>query len=480
MEAHTGQEPPATEGRVQAERSEPQGSLDADRAGGMSGPVVSQEGSVTPPTNTSSPGIIEESEGAIRPLSPVMVDGGTRCRNGQLPEPAPLAGRLLDHLMTMPEGGQVELPFTEPAPGGGPVWADASWSKSRGRINVTLKVQGHCWVQWRPQAGEFLIQFHAPGLWRHGFQTMADYYLRQFHELLTGQQLFMSELYSAGWRMTQIHLCADFQGIGIYARDEDKWRGVQKTEWVTRIGKLKENGRTETLYVGTGASNCRVVTYDKSLQLEQDHKADIQTYAHVWEAHGWDGQERIQRFELRLRDSGLTCRTVQDDRHQVTIDFRDPHLVTDHEMLCKAWRYWTGRKVLIVEDNVRRERCSIDPRWRHVQLVANVPDNCASLWRNALAIGEDAATRRDRLDSRKVIRALASIESRRHSARHDRPRQTPNQTLKDILNGEFDGKTPHQMLESFEESFSEIRKRQMAELGTIIEMRSRARDEWDI
>ena len=92
IEAHTCTRPAATEGRVKGGADERKRSLEATRAAGTAPSVDSGGGSITLPPNTTPPGIVEEIEGEIRAVSPVMVDGGLTVWNSSLPEPPPSCG----------------------------------------------------------------------------------------------------------------------------------------------------------------------------------------------------------------------------------------------------------------------------------------------------------------------------------------------------------------------------------------------------
>jgi hypothetical protein len=130
---------------------------------------------------------------------------------------------------------------------------------------------------------------------------------------------------------------------------------------------------------------------------------------------------------------------------------------------------------MVIADNARRTRMSLDPRWAVVQGAAN----CRALWdwRRAVAIAEDAASRRDRLGSRRIVAECAGMEARRHGRDHDAPRFSMMRTVADVMAGVFEGLTPEEMEEEFVRQFLEKQRRQSAELGEVIEMRSNAIDE---
>ena len=114
-----------------------------------------------------------------------------------------------------------------------------------------------------------------------------------------------------------------------------------------------------------------------------------------------------------------------------------------------------------------------DPRWLAVQAVAKVRRLLD--WRRAVVIADDAATRRDRLDSRRAVAALAGIESRRHGDDYTETRMSIFRTLVDVMDGVFEGKTPEAMTEDFQRLFLEKQRRQSAELGEAIHAQEECR-----
>ena len=343
-------------------------------------PLVGGEGSITLPPKTTPPEIVEEREREIRAVSPIMVDGGLAVWNSTLPDPPPRAARLLADVMAHPKGYQVELPFEDAAPGGGRAWADVTWNLSNGNRNVQLHVRGHVYIAWRPDLGEVEVQFKAPGLWMHGPKAMADYYLRSLHRLFFDGDCPFMELNNRKWRITQIPLCADFTGLDVQLADSHSFIGAENYEGrpvyipATRIvGKTNPVQGVETLYIGKATSACQVVLYNKTAELaSKATHSNVTTYRHVWEAHGWTEGEGLRRVELRLRDSGLTCRPFEAPDSAAVYDLRDPAALADQELLRKFWAYQTSRKRMVIADNDRPTRRSLDPRWGAVQAAAKV------------------------------------------------------------------------------------------------------------
>ncbi len=483
LEAHTGKRPAATEGRVKGGAAERQRSLEATRAAGTAPSVDSGGGSVTLPPNTTPPGIVEEIEAEIRPVSPVMVDGGLTVWNSSLPELPPRAARMLADIQAHPEGMQLELPFEGAAPGGGRAWADVTWNLSNGRRNVQLHVRGHVYIEWRPDLGEVKCEFKAPGLWMYGPAAMADYYLGCLHRLLFDGECGFMDLHTRKWRITQLPLCADFVGLPVHTEDANAFVGSKtydaRPEYIPAariVGKTDPVQGVETLYIGKSSSGCQIVMYDKTAELESKAThSNATTYRHVWRANGWKEGDALRRVELRLRDSGLTCRPADGPRQEALYDLRDPSVLADEGLLRKFWRYHTGRKRMVVKGRTRRERMKTDPRWLAVQAVAKVRKLLD--WRRAVVIADDAATRRDRLDSRRAVAALAGIESRRHGDDYTETRMSIFRTLVDVMDGVFEGKTPEAMTEDFQRLFLEKQRRQSAELGEAIQIRSDAIDD---
>jgi len=399
-------------------------------------------------------------------------------RTANLPDTVPpQAARLLAAIKVDPEGGQIRLPFDGAAPGGGSeVWADASWSIGKGRTNIKLKVEGHVWIEWAPERGVATIQFHAPGLWRHGFKTMCSYYGPQLHKLLTGENTSPEELHLRGWNMTRVDLCADLAHAEIYQEDAGNWVGCRSTEKTSQLGKMEMNGQVETMYVGTKDSNCRVVSYDKMVELKaKATKSTVVSYRDVWKSHGWNVGEPVQRFEVRLKDSGLTMRGPGDRLTNATVNYRDPAMLFEQEDINRLWAHWTSKKRLVLRDRSRLERCSTDPRWLAVQAVAenmSPPD-----WRRAAIIADDAMAHRERLQAQKALKALAGFEALRHGPDYREPRHGPTETLRGILMDNPMGAGFEDTMAHYHGLFRASHRRQMPELGEVIQIKSDAIDE---
>mgnify|MGYP006963452584 CR=1 FL=1 len=471
--AHICHEPPATEGRVQAERSEPEGSLDAARAGGISDQGATGWGSVTPTPKTGCPEIIEEKEGAIKLLSPVMVDGGTRVLHPEVPIrmcPGSGADKLLLGCMRAPKDGLVELPLSGPPPGGeGRPWGRVAWSQTPNGRNVTIHVEGCVYISWGVDRGEISVEFKAPTLWRHGWLASYAYWIGELHKLLFFDDLEPDQLHEAGWHMGTIHVCADSTGWNVYVDDEKNWRGCRSTDYRRRVGRLDEDGKTETLYVGTPNSNCQVVLYDKSREII-DNKKEVLVYSPVWEAHGWNENENVQRAELRIKGKGRLFRTFQDRNSEVRYDFRDPYIL--HLHINALWNYWTHTKVLIIPSCTRKTNCPTDPRWKAVQAASRMSGDLSQIWRGAISLADDACQHRDRLDSDRVISGLAGILSRRHDLGELTPSQDPLAVFMDVLDGTAQGTDAHTVREAFLDKYEDKLRAQHAELGAAITIRA--------
>ena len=472
MEPHTGQEPGATEGRVKGaqRRSGAEGTLDADRAPGMYrerddiGP-----GSVTPaPTSTPSEKP-NDSVCAIKAITPVMVDGGTRFAVSNLPPPTPRAIKLKqDAYRVSAEGGLVELPFDGPCPGGEVVpHASAMWTRTQAGLTFRFVVEGHAFIEWKPDRGEATVQLHAAGLWCNGVERMATYYLCQLHQLLTGHNVPIDQLYTASspWRTTRIDLCTDHQGLSWSIEDSQRERWVGARVSNSYIGKKG----VETLYVGTGESNCQVMLYDKSQQIRAT-KASEATYGHIWRANGYDPDQDVQRVEFKLQSKGLVYRDPSDSPTHVREDLRDPVWVTRPELPGQLHAFWSERKRLVKPTSTRKRRCEVDERWKAVQMASgsSPPD-----WRTSLAVADNAAQHRDELDTVKLVASLAGMAAREHRPGSTEPRMDLRTYLLDVVERpRLEGASLDHLEALFIELFEASNKRQAAELGEVMRIRA--------
>ena len=473
--AHTCHEPPATEGRVQAERSEPEGSLDADRAGGISAPVVSWRGDITPAPKTTGHDFIGQFEGVTRPVSGIQMDGGSSVWHRDLPEPSrlpPPAARLLAACLAAPKGGLVSLGLTRAAPGGGSeTWGEVSYTQGQSGRNISIHVHGHVYLKWGVDRGELEMQIQAPVLWKHGAKTAIQFWCGQLHELFFGDELGISELYRNGWKMGRVDLCVDFVNFGIEYDDQHRMVGVRKNRARKQVEVLGVggNGEVETIYFGTSESNCQVALYNKTIEVIANDK-DPTVYQPTWIRKGWQGQD-ITRVELRIRGKGRWIKHI-DDAQPVTYDFSDPFVAAT--MGHVAWQYWTMKKRLSVPDNDRATRRSTDPRWLAVQSVDYVEIEREML-RGGLIIDDEACERRDRLAWRGIQRLAAGIEARRHRTMSEL-RQGMHRTVADGMAGTFTGQTPEEVEHGYRQMFREACNVQSAELGEVIRLRADAAD----
>ena len=477
LEAHIGHEPPATEGRVHPERSEPQGRVDADRAGGISAPVVSWRGDITPAPKTTGRDFIGQFEGVTKPISGIQMDGGSSVWHRGLPDPSclpPRAARLLAAVLAAPKGGMVSLGLTRAAPGGGSEsFGEASYSQGQTGMNIELHVHGHVFIKWGVDRGVMEMQIKAPVLWHYGAKAAIQFWCGQFHELFFGDELGISELHKNGWTMGRVDYCVDFVNFGIEYDDQHRMAGVRKNRAKKRpnieVLGTGPNGEVETIYFGTTESNCQVALYNKTIEVIANNK-EATVYHPTWIRNGWQGQD-ITRVEFRIRGKGRWIKHLRDD-NDVTYDFTDPHVAAT--MAHVAWQYWSLQKRLHLADNARVTRCSTDPRWACVQSVDYVEIEREML-RGGLKIADDACERRDRLAHYGVLRMCASFESRRHRV-GDELRQGPHQTFVDVFNGTITGQSPEQVLHEYRQIFGDQCRRQSAELGEVIAIRSDAAD----
>ena len=483
MEPHTGLEPGAMEGRVNPERSEPKGRVDADRAPGISGLGSITRGPVTPSQKTTTPETIEENPELPRPISPVTVDGGVNVINRSMGELAPRGRALLAEALAAPKGALVQVPLREAPPGGAwDCWAEVvSATISRGRRAVSLLVEGHVFIKLRPDAStgpEVEVEFKAPGLWRHGWERMSRFWLKELHNLVTGGDCEYEMLEDNGWSVTRVPLCVDFKNLEITLDDTTNWVNVKRTDvWrgeQTRIVGNIEDRRIETLYIGKSSSYAQLVLYDKRAEIASKATGShVGTYLRTWEAHGYKEGDAVRRVECRLKGDGLRCKDQNGDKFSL----RNPAALCDQLLLDRFWSYHTHTRRLHLDDNARVTRCTTDPRWQAV-IDGGAGMDPKDRWSRDLEAGDRAIERRQKLAAEAAVRNLLNIEALQTGEDHDEPRWSMERTLRDVLMGRFHpGEDIGHLRWMMEVQFTEARRRYAASLGEAIQVRSDAIDE---
>lgn len=251
-------------------------------------------------------------------------------------------------------------------------WAECNVTGTR-RHMVTLYVWDRVHVTLNIETGDVKVQWKARELWQHeragGARRAVLAWCAALSEWLDGVvDLQPTDLYSAGWSMTGIELCADFVGLAFDRGDVAAFLGrFDKGE----LCETHSNGvgELQTIQLGSRRSNVSLCVYDKTAQIRDAKDGrNLPTYAATWERNGWDG-ENVTRVELRLAKRGLEWRAGED-----VVDLRDPLNATDPELLRKVWASLLGNRYRLVQlgTATRERRCKLDPRWQVVVDAAAV------------------------------------------------------------------------------------------------------------
>jgi hypothetical protein len=148
--------------------------------------------------------------------------------------------------------------------------------------------------------------------------------------------------------VSRLDVHADFAGLGIADAD--------RSAFVCRSGRQSvefEHGTMETLYFGKGG-DVTVRIYDKLAEIKASGKG-----GHLLTAYGDAGlrsDDHVQRVEAQVRREAL----------------RSMHVMTTDDALARCgevYVYVVGKWLRLIEQGsaTRRERASLDTRWRAVQ-----------------------------------------------------------------------------------------------------------------
>lgn len=255
------------------------------------------------------------------------------------------------------------------------------------------------------EAEEIAIQAKARALWSEGagargWRAWIDRYLRPIDRLTLGAFEGDGDPIRERWRVCGLELCADAVGLAFTREDAGCFVGAHAG---SSIGTTERSESVETIAVGTRASPLSICVYDKTAEIEARRKADV--YAEVHRAHGWDGEERRIRCEVRFNGIGLRW---EDPESGELIDLRDPLEVGREATIAMAWSLATHKRRMVIEDGAtRRRRCPTDPRWSLFQAAASVPE-IPWTFRQRQAVAEETwKIRKDRATDRALRGALA-------------------------------------------------------------------------
>lgn len=345
----------------------------------------------------------------IEPLTPIMVDGGTRVHatlTGQRPVVwADLLGEL--RRSDTPDSGWVGLPTWT----GGRVTARYTLTGTDRHV-LTIHAVDRAWWRMNLKTGEVHLQFKAKGLWAHGYRIMADRFLGLVTWLETGRRTTVDDSHRWGWRMSGLEICADFMGLQFFREDAMHFLGgrmVGETNpleprdvWGADPDDWGDGTPVETINVGRRTTSpLSVCIYDKVRQIESVKAGDGSTYHAAWRATGWRG-EGVTRVELRFNKRALAMEHPETGE---LLDFTNPATAADAGALSRLWAIACHKRRLIVPRSAsRRERCSTDARWQDVSKVGATDEPHA--WRQLREVQADTHKERVRRSRRDAVKGL--------------------------------------------------------------------------
>lgn len=212
------------------------------------------------------------------------------------------------------------------------------------------------------------VKVASVALWESPVQTV-----------IVGIEQFLTEFLGTSHlhlQVSELHVAADFVGLPC---ERLPWREVVVTRarrarlllgqsqhkretaqaQLDLLEECYQGRQLQTVTFGSHASQISAQFYDKTAELERSGKQWLQT---IWQAHGWDGQQRVWRLEFRLRRRALA---------EFGID--DPYCL--EEQLPRLWAALVGsaqtegwlRLVLPRRGDSNRTRWPVAPVWRLLQ-----------------------------------------------------------------------------------------------------------------
>lgn len=243
--------------------------------------------------------------------------------------------------------------------------------------------------------------------------------LCEAHWWLTGDEVARSDLGKLGWRAANLEICSDFFGV--------KWHRNDVGNFVTPSSLMKSSARgekldhhtigkdplfAETLGIGTRASNCSFVLYDKSEEIHANQGDDATKYSAIWESHGLDESwfHMVARVEFRLKGYALVW---TDPNTGEMLDLRDPMVACDPNVLARVWAMLCDRVRLFLPTSTRRKRCKTDPRWEHVRRATDAEAEPLRQHREANSNAHAAAVFRAMRAATRATQRIAALHDAR-------------------------------------------------------------------
>lgn len=368
-------------------------------------------------------------------IAALQLDGGTRMALAFDPA-APLPPATKDELDRLRRSRSPQEKRALRESGGLFTWIRVDGQSVAAKVSVsgdwrerlTLHVADRIYAYVDLHAGKLYLQFKAKELWGFGFANAARWWADAFSRLFGCRPCATLDDVDAEWHMTGVEICTDFQGLPRWdATDLKRIVGVRVVRSFHQAPDddafSDQQGRMNTLNLGTRSSRVSACLYDKDVQLSQAKperaggtpRGDDSTYRAVHLAGGWDGRSNRQRVEFRFHGEALQLEHIYSragiERGTGEVwDFRRPSTLANREALGILWRKAAQKKRIVdVESATRRERCVLDARWRYVIDAADVPvvDLSEVRWRREVPVDTHAV--RLRRTSRAMARNIRSF-----------------------------------------------------------------------
>ena len=313
------------------------------------------------------------------------------------------------------------------------------------RTIVRISFSDRCDLTIDTEKGTVRVEFRAKLLWSGDWREGVAWWLDGL-ALALGLTGRVADGDACSWECTRAEVCADFIDLHVTAADRPAVQTRSKItihDTAARIGDAPEPDEdpdVETLSIGSRASACSIVVYDKTRQVNVNRRgANAANYSAAWQAGGWKGTiggdgrligPPIRRVEVRLKDRALELIDAAEDRGTVATrrNLRTPSVLMDPAALADAWR-WATRDVhrLVVvacdrtgEDRTRRSRAPMDPRWSVIHAAADrlaIPDHDRAL-KQSRRQAEDIHHERMKRSARRIAIAIDEYAAQ-HGVRID-------------------------------------------------------------
>lgn len=363
-------------------------------------------------------GLAQENGGA-RCLVGLQLDGGTRvCRPFEVSAVRPAFAAVLKELQRERSREEVVADrarggrFAELPVAGRPLAEVLVRGELRERIDFHIRDVVYLVVDLRGVRGpEIRLEFKAKTLWRPDAEAEVLWWINAVQEMIGEAPVSFkigedgkSVALRAGWRVSNVEICSDFQGIGWDRRDVARLvtpARMRKGTYARTFGPGKE--RLETIEIGRrNDSNISICLYDKTRQIEAAKGGDASTYEAAWREGGWDGRRNVSRAELRLKNRGLH---LFDPETGEDFGLRDPAALFDRKALQAAWAHATDVIRFVLPNRTRMERAEDDPRWTVVRGAAQCPPRRLQQAREIQeATHQEAIARTDRAIQQNLVR----------------------------------------------------------------------------